>query len=374
MSLPSRRYLLLFIVLIALSISIFFLVKGLSQKHPPPGIIWASGIVEGDETEVAPKIPGRVARLFVKEGDKVEKGALIALMDSQEIEARVKEARAQTERLKREVEKAKAALELTREVVKRKIQAAQAGLKAAEAQLQGAKAQWVRWRKDWERFRILRERGVISQKRMDEVDAGYKSAKAQMEGRREEVARARAALKEALAGTKEITLRAKELEALSSAYNAAKANLKAAQARLDDTRIYAPIEGWVVEKLVEEGEVVTAGTPLIILVDLNSLYLKVYLPETQIGKVVLGQRARIYVDTFPHQAFPAKVCYVAPKSEFTPKEVQTHRERVQYTFAVKLCVVENRGLRLKPGMPGDGVIQIARGPWWNPIEKRVESP
>jgi len=374
MSLPSRRYLLLFIVFIVLPVLIFFWAKSLSQKHPPPGIIWASGIVEGDQTEVAPKIPGEVARLLVKEGDKVEKRALIALMDSQEIEARVKGARAQAEQLKREVEKARVALELTREVVKRKIQAAQAGVKAAEAQLQGAMAQWVRWRKDWERFRTLRERRVISQKRMDEVEAAYKSAEAQVKGEKEERTRAQAALKVALAGRREIILRAKELEALSSAYNVAKANLKAAQARLDDTRIYAPTEGRVVEKLVEEGEVVTGGTPLIILVDLNSLYLKVYLPETQMGKVALGQKARIYVDSFPHQAFPAKVCYVASKSEFTPKEVQTHRERVQYTFAAKLCIAENRGLRLKPGMPGDGVIQTAPGPWWNPIEKKVESP
>lgn len=372
MSFPSRRYILLFIVLIVLSVSIFLLAKGLSRKHPPPGIIWASGIVEGDQTEVAPKIPGKVARLFVKEGDKVEKGELIALMDSQEIKAQVKAARAQTEQLKREVEKAKVALALTKEVVKRKIQAAQAGVKAAEAQLQGAIAQWVKWRKDWERFRALREKGVISQKRMDEVDAAYKGAEAQMEGSREEVARARAALKEALAERKEITLRAKELKALFSAYKTAKAKLEAAQARLNDTKIYAPTEGWVVEKLVEQGEVVTAGTPLVILVDLNALYLKVYLPETQMGKVALGQKARIYVDAFPHQAFPAKACYVAPKSEFTPKEVQTHRERVQYTFAVKLCVVKNRGLRLKPGMPGDGVIKTAPGPWWNPIEKRIE--
>ena len=374
MNFPSKRYLLLSIVFIVLFIIILLWAKCLSQKHPPRGIIWASGIVEGDQTEVAPKIPGKVARLFVKEGDRVQKGALIALMDSREIEARVKGARAQAEQLKKEVERAKVALEFTREVTKRKIQAAQAGVKAAEAQLQGAMAQWIKWRKDWERFLVLRKRGVISQKRMDEVEAAYKSAEAQLEGAKEERAKAQAALKVALAGKSEIALRTKELEATSSAYNVAKANLRAAQSRLDDTRIYAPIEGWVVEKLVEEGEVVTGGTPLIILVDLNSLYLKVYIPEAQMGKVALGQKARIYVDSFPHQSFTAKVCYVAPKSEFTPKEVQTHRERVQYTFAVKLCVVENRGLLLKPGMPGDGVIRTAPGPWWNPIEKKVESP
>ena len=374
MSFPSKKYLLLSIVLIVLFIIIILWAKSLSQKHPPPGIIWASGIVEGDQTEVAPKIPGKVARLFAKEGDKVEKGSLIALMDSQEIEARVKGAKAQAEQLKREVERAKIALEFTREVTKRKIQAAQAGVKAAEAQLQGAMAQWIRWRKDWGRFRALGKRGVISQKRMDEVESAYKSAEARLEGAKEERARAQAALKVALAGKSETALRAKELEALSSAYNAAKANLRAAQSRLDDTRIYAPIKGWVVEKLVEEGEVITGGTPLIILVDLNSLYLKVYLPETQMGKIFLGQKARIYVDSFPHQSFTAKVCYVAPKSEFTPKEVRTHRERVQYTFAVKLCVAENRGLLLKPGMPGDGVIRTAPGPWWNPIDKKIEPP
>ncbi|RLD96240.1 MAG: hypothetical protein DRI93_01420 [Aquificota bacterium] len=350
---------------------LLFLSKSLTHKKPPPNIIWGSGIVEGDEVEVSPKIPGKVARLLVKEGDQVALGAPIALLDSQEIQARVKAAQAQVTRLRREVDRARVALKLTREVVGKKIQEARAMVKGAQARLRGAKAQWEKWEKDWKRFRALRERKVISQRRLDEVAAAAKSAKAQMESAQQELNRARAALETALAKKREITLRQKEIGVLESALATTQAKLEEAQALLEDTRIPSPVKGRVVEKLVEEGEVVTAGTPLVIVTNLDSLYLKIYIPEPQMGRIALGQEARIYVDAFPDTPFPAQVCYVASKAEFTPKEVQTHKERVQYTFAVKLCVKENRDHLLKPGMPGDGVIKVEPGPWWNPIREET---
>ncbi len=353
-------------VLVAFSLLFF---KGLSRKSPPSNIIWGSGTVEGDEVEVSPKISGRVSRLLVKEGDPVAQGAPIAYLDSQEIQARVKAAKAQVERLEKEVERARVALALTREVVKRRIQEAQAMVKAARAQAQGARARWERWKRDWKRFQNLRERRVISQRRLDEVVAAAKGARAQWEGAREKLEEARAAFKRATARRKEISLREKDIAVLESALAAARARLEEAKAVLADTRISSPVNGRVMEKLVEEGEVVTAGTPLVVVTNLDSLYLKIYIPEPQMGRIALGQEGRIYVDAFPHTPFPAQVCYVAPKAEFTPKEVQTHKERVQYTFAVKLCVKENRDHLLKPGMPGDGVIKVGPGPWWNPIKR-----
>ncbi len=363
----------LFIVIVAgISLGgLILLSNSLTQKKSPPNIIWGSGIIEGDEVEVSPKIPGKVARLMVKEGGSVALGAPIAILDSREIQARMKAAQAQVTRLKREVDKAKVALNLTREVVGKKIQEAEAMVKGARARLQGAQAQWEKWNKDWKRFQALRDRKVISQRRLDEVAAAAKSARAQMDEAQQELNRARAALETALAKRREITLRKKEIGILRSALATAQANLEKAQAFLADTLIPSPVKGRVVEKLVEEGEVVTAGTPLVIVTNLDSLYLKIYIPEPQMGRIALGQEARVYVDAFPDTPFPARVCYVAPKAEFTPKEVQTHKERVQYTFAVKLCVKENKNHLLKPGMPGDGVIKVGPGPWWNPIREET---
>ena len=366
----EKKILLLFLG-VALVVGLIILARGLKPKNPPKNIVWGSGMVEGDEVQVAPKISGKVARLMVKEGDPVNKGTIIALLDSQEIKARVEAAQAQVKRLEKEVERAKVALELTRETVEKGIKEARAAVKAAQARARGAQAQWEKWKRDWRRFKALKERRVISQRRLDEVEAAAKGARARWEGAREELKRARAALGKALAQRKEITLRKKEVAALESALASAKARLKEARALLEDTRIPSPVEGRVVEKLVEEGEVVTAGTPLVVITNLDRLFLKIYIPEPQVGRIALGQEARIYVDAFPTSPFPAQVCYVSPRSEFTPKEVQTHKERVQYTFAVKLCVKENRGHLLKPGMPGDGVIKVAPGPWWNPIKRET---
>jgi len=351
---------------------LFFVIRGFAPRTPPANILWGSGMIEGDEVQVSPKISGKVVRLLVREGDQVKLGAPIAYLDSQEIQARVKAAKAQVVRLEREVEKAKVALDLTKEVVEKGITEARAAMKAAIAQVEGTRAQWEKWKKDWLRFKALKEKRVISQRRLDEVEAAAKGAQAQWKGAQEELKRAQAALEKALAQKREVTLRKKEVAVLESALASARAQLEEAQALLDDTKIYSPVQGRVVEKLVEEGEVVTAGTPLVVVTDLDRLYLKVYIPETQVGRIALGQEARIYVDAFPDKPFPAWVCYVAPRSEFTPKEVQTHQERVQYTFAVKLCVRKNRDHLLKPGMPGDGVIKVKQGPWWNPIkQKRV---
>jgi HlyD family secretion protein len=112
--------------------------------------------------------------------------------------------------------------------------------------------------------------------------------------------------------------------------------------------------------MVDSGEVVGAGTPLLVLVDLDRLYLKVYVPEVEIGKLRLGLPARVYTDAFPDQPFAASVRHIASQAEFTPKEVQTPDERVKLVYAVKLYLTENPGHRLTPGLPADAVIR------WDP--------
>jgi HlyD family secretion protein len=116
--------------------------------------------------------------------------------------------------------------------------------------------------------------------------------------------------------------------------------------------------------MVDTGEVVAAGAPLFELVDLDHLYLKVYVPEVQIGKVRLGLPARLYVDAFPDRPFEATVRYIASKAEFTPKEVQTPDERVKLIYAVKLYLSENPEHRLTPGLPADAVIRWKEDVAW----------
>jgi HlyD family secretion protein len=116
--------------------------------------------------------------------------------------------------------------------------------------------------------------------------------------------------------------------------------------------------------MVDVGEVVVGGAPLLELVDLDRLYLQVYVPEVQIGKVSLDLPARIYTDAFPDQPFDATVRYIASKAEFTPKEIQTPDERVKLIYAVRLYLRDNPEHRLTPGLPADAVIRWKNDAAW----------
>jgi HlyD family secretion protein len=121
---------------------------------------------------------------------------------------------------------------------------------------------------------------------------------------------------------------------------------------------------------VELGERVEIGTPLFTLVDLDSLYVKVYVPEPSIGKVTLGQEARVHVDTYPGRAFPARVTRISQEAEFTPKNVETREERVKLVFAVEIALAENPGGILKPGMPADVALRWQPGAPWGMPDRR----
>jgi HlyD family secretion protein len=153
------------------------------------------------------------------------------------------------------------------------------------------------------------------------------------------------------------------------------AQIREAQAQVAEERgilnslyVASPINGVIVDRIRDTGEVVTAGSPILEVVDLNKLYLKAYVPENQIGKVRLGLRAQVYVDAYPNQPFGATVRYISSQAEFTPKEVQTPDERIKLVYAVKLYLDKNPDNRLTPGMPADAIIRWKEGvPWRRPV-------
>jgi HlyD family secretion protein len=139
------------------------------------------------------------------------------------------------------------------------------------------------------------------------------------------------------------------------------------QSVLDDLVIPAPATGMITTRVVDNGEMVSAGSPLFDIVDLDKLYLKVYVPEKEIGKVRLGLPAQIYTDAFPDMPFSATLRYIASQAEFTPKEVQTPDERVKLVYAVKLYLDKNPEHKLTPGLPADAVIRWQEAtPWAKP--------
>jgi HlyD family secretion protein len=153
------------------------------------------------------------------------------------------------------------------------------------------------------------------------------------------------------------------INTLQAQIQSAEAGVTLARANLADTRVVAPFAGTVLKKLVEAGEVVAAGTPLVTLVDLSKLHAKVYVAEGDLGKVKAGDAGRVYTDAFPRRAFEATVTEIAQQAEFTPRDVHMKDERVKQVFAVKLAIRNPDGA-LKPGMPVDARIRWSpAAPW-----------
>jgi len=142
------------------------------------------------------------------------------------------------------------------------------------------------------------------------------------------------------------------------------------QADLNDTVIRAPISGVVVIKIVRPGEVVAVGTPLVTMINMDTLYLKVFLATDVAGKVNLGNEAKVFPDALPRDSFNAYVNKIGEKAEFTPKNVETKSQRAKLVFQIKLKIKENTGHKLKPGMPSDGVIKIDEKASWKRYKHR----
>jgi len=155
----------------------------------------------------------------------------------------------------------------------------------------------------------------------------------------------------------------KQKDELETRYKVAMAQLDAAQALAAQARqmasychITAPVAGIVTHKLVEKGELVSPGAALVTISQLDPLKLTIYVTESELGKVKVGQQAEVRIDSFPERAFPGKVVYISPVAEFTPKNIQTKEERVKLVFAVKIEIANPEGI-LKAGMPADAVLK-----------------
>lgn len=159
-------------------------------------------------------------------------------------------------------------------------------------------------------------------------------------------------------------IRAKEEEV------AAQKDVDKASADIEDTKIVAPLSGTIVTRVVRKGEVIAAGTPIATIINMDDLYLKVFLTTETAGKVTLGDEARIYPDAFPGKSFDAFVEYVGEKAEFTPKNVETKSQRAKLVFEIRLKVSDNKERLLKPGMPCEGVIKIDRNVSWQSYRRK----
>jgi HlyD family secretion protein len=348
----------------------------------PSSSVKVTGTIEATQVEVGAKITGRLRALLVTEGDRVAPGQLLVRLEDEELgaelrraEAAVKNAQAQLSDLlagarKEEIEEARAAMERARAQLddlmagsrREEVEQARQTLRSAMAT-----REWTE--KEHQRSRELFRKELVAAQDVDRARQAYEVAGAQeraagenldlvMAGPRpHQVEAARAQLKAAqdrlnllLAGP-----RPYQVDAARSQVTHAQASLELAKSRLRETTLTSPISGVVLRKNLEAGEIANPGVSILTLADPKDLWLRAYVPEVEIGKIKVGQPARITVDSFRDRTFPGKVAEIASEAEFTPKNVQTQKERVNLVFRIKIVVDNAEGI-LKPGMPADADI------------------
>ncbi|MGI9951493.1 HlyD family efflux transporter periplasmic adaptor subunit [Moorellaceae bacterium AZ2] len=344
-------------------------------------VLQASGTIEGTEIGVAPEILGRIKQIFVQEGEWVEAGEVVAVLEDGILKEQVAQAQTAVAEAEARLAQAKANLEMERARVEGNIKSALANLQKLEngarpqeineAQKNLVQAQAVSKNAEEQlhRMEVLYQQGAIAQQQLQEAQTNYEVAQAKVEAaqerlslllagaREEDIAAARANYEIALAGWYQVELRAKEVEAATLAVEKANANWKMAQEQLDKTVIRSGVNGIVLRTNFSPGEVVNPGVPILTLLDPNDMWLVIYVPEPAIGYVKIGQEALVTVDSFPGKTFKGKVSEIATQAEFTPKNIQTKEERVDLVFRVKISLPNEEGL-LKPGVPADAVVYL----------------
>lgn len=298
---------LLVTVLILAALGAAYAAWRLRPPELPQGVAFGNGRLEATEVDVATKVGGRLATLTPHEGDRVEKGQIVATLDAEDIAAQLRAAEAQ-------VRQAQEATRETRE-----------GVRKADADVTLA-------RMTLQRSQELVQKGFITGDKLDRDRSALQSSDASLAAARVRVTQAQAAVEAAVARGQSLS------------------------ATVNDTSLKAPISARVLYRLAEPGEVKAAGAKVLTLLDLSDVYMTLFLPTAEAGKVAIGSPARIVLDALPDQVLPATVTFVAPRAQFTPKEVETRSEREKLMFRVKVKVdaawLAQHQEVTKGGMPG----------------------
>jgi HlyD family secretion protein len=321
------------------------IVLSACASDPPANEVRASGHVEATEVRLAPDAGGRILELPIKEGDTVERDALILRLDSRNQSLAI-------ERAKAELRQAEAQLQLLLAGARREdVAQAQAQAQAARDEVAAARAELASAEGDFERFESLLRANAGSRKQRDDAATRRDVARERVQAAESRVRAAEQATARLRAGA-----RAEEVEAARARVAAAAATVATTEEALNDTTLRAPIAGVVTETLVSVGEVIAPRAPAVVLVDLANAWADVFVAEPAIPRLRLNQPATVFTDA-GGAGISGTVSYISPKAEFTPRNVQTAEERSKLVYRVRVSVQNNEGV-LKQGMPVEAVLPL----------------
>ena len=390
-----KKRIVLILILVAAAIGGTIVFKGMGKADPNRIVV--SGNIELTEINIAFKTAGRLIERTVDEGDPVKKGQTIARLDRDQLVAQQDRETAGLKSSEFQLAQARTGLEWQKATLAADIEQKRADLAAAEARLaelkngsrpqekqdarasvEAAEAEAERAKKDYERAQTLIKNDDIShsqfdqyRNRADSTAAALKSSQERLAlvlaGPRQEqidqqaaqVERARALLKMSEANALEMKRREQELSTRRAEMDRSKANLQLIGTQISDTVAYAPVDGVVLVKAADVGEVLAPGTSVVTIGDIDHPWLRGYINETDLAKVKIGSKARVTTDSYPGKVYNGRVSFIASEAEFTPKQIQTQQERVKLVYRVKIDL-ENPNRELKSNMPADAEILVGQ--------------
>jgi len=370
------------------------------RNHEAPETeIRVSGNIEMTQVAVAFKQPGRVVAIEVEEGAAVRKGQVVAREDSEIARRQLDRERAGVVSAQGQVTQLRTAIDWQKSAVERDVELRSAEARAAQAQLDnllaGARPQEIQQAEaalsdtrtlhsqaaaDWDRAQRLFRDEDISRAQYDQFKTRFDSTAAavrqaemrlslvkegprqqDIEAAKAQLARAQAAVRVAENNRLEVRRRQEELAVRNAEVERAQAQAAVLDVQLGDTTAESPVDGVVLTKNVDLGEIVNAGVPVLTIGDIARPWLRAYLTEKQLGRVKLGDKVKVTTDSFPGKVYAGRVTFIASEAEFTPKQIQTPEERIKLVYRIKVDL-DNPNQELKLNMPVDAVIDVPARP------------
>ncbi len=360
----------LFILVLVLAAGWFIYTK-LNAPQLASNLVQGSGRMDGDLINLNAKYAGRIATLPIQDGQGIKKGELIAKLESKEYEAQIEQINAQINAKNQELKAKEIEIEISQKQIPESLKKAEANLRIKSHQrdeldknIAAQTNNVTQDIRDFERYKNLYEQNLIEKRQVELSELKYKTSNEQLLALKQKREQMNNAISVANSETVEakahqMTLSAMQqgIEAIKSSIVALEASKRQIDAILSEMTILSSVDGVVIEKIANEGEVVGGGSVVATLLDPSSLYLKVFVDTKQNGNLQVGNDAVIFLDAKPDEPIKAKVVRIEKRAEFTPKEVSVPSDRIQQVFAVHVKpLVPNPYLKL--GLPAVGVVSM----------------